>query len=47
MLVTPAARASVIDESPMAYKDIESVMAASADLVKPIRRHLPLGVVKG
>lgn len=46
ILVTPD-RADVIDEAAIAYKDIESVMAASADLVTPIRRHRPLGVVKG
>lgn len=46
VLVTPD-REGVIDEAAIAYKDIESVMAASADLVKPIRRHRPLGVVKG
>ena len=45
-LVTPN-RADVIDESAVAYKDIEEVMLASADLVRPIRRHLPVGVVKG
>lgn len=45
-LVTPE-RESVIDESSVAYKDIESVMAASVDLIRPIRRHRPLGVVKG
>ena len=35
------------EEAPFAYKDIESVMAQSADLVRPIRRLTPLGVVKG
>lgn len=45
-LVTPD-RAKVIDESAIAYKDIEEVMAASADLVVPVRRHVPVGVVKG
>lgn len=45
-LVTPD-RAGVIDESPIAYKDIEVVMAASADLVRPVLRLTPLGVVKG
>lgn len=45
-LVTPD-RAKVTDESSFAYKDIEAVMAASADLVKPITRLTPLGVVKG
>jgi tRNA-splicing ligase RtcB (3'-phosphate/5'-hydroxy nucleic acid ligase) len=46
ILVTPD-RASVTDESAPAYKDIESVMAASTDLVEPIQRLRPLGVVKG
>ncbi len=35
------------EEAPFAYKDIEAVMAQSADLVRPIRRLTPLGVVKG
>lgn len=35
------------EEAPFAYKDIESVMAASADLIRPIKRLTPLGVVKG
>jgi len=35
------------DESPFAYKDIEGVMADSADLVRPVQRLTPLGVVKG
>lgn len=35
------------DESPFAYKDIEEVMAASADLVRPVTKLRPLGVVKG
>jgi tRNA-splicing ligase RtcB len=38
---------TVAEEAAFAYKDIESVMAASADLVRPIRRLTPLGVVKG
>lgn len=46
ILVTPD-RAKVTDESSFAYKDIESVMAASADLVRPVTRLTPLGVVKG
>lgn len=45
-LVTPD-RAKVTDESSFAYKDIEAVMAASADLVRPTKRLTPLGVVKG
>jgi tRNA-splicing ligase RtcB len=35
------------EEAPSAYKDIESVMAASADLIRPTKRLTPLGVVKG
>jgi tRNA-splicing ligase RtcB len=35
------------EEAPFAYKDIESVMALSADLVQPVKRLTPLGVVKG
>ena len=35
------------EEAPFAYKDIESVMALSADLVRPVTRLRPLGVVKG
>ena len=37
----------VAEEAAFAYKDIESVMAASASLVRPIKRLTPLGVVKG
>ena len=38
---------TVAEEAPFAYKDIETVMVASADLVRPTRRLTPLGVVKG
>jgi len=38
---------SSAEEAAFAYKDIESVMAASTDLVRPMKRLLPLGVVKG
>ena len=34
-------------ESPLAYKDIENVMAYQADLVEPLVKLYPLGVVKG
>ena len=37
----------VAEEAGFAYKDIESVMAASASLVRPTKRLTPLGVVKG
>ena len=36
----------VADEAAFAYKDIESVMAASASLVRPTKRLAPLGVVR-
>lgn len=39
--------AKSMEEHPEAYKDIESVMHASEDLIKPIKRLTPLGVVKG
>lgn len=45
-LVTPS-RQKVTDEVHQAYKDIESVMAASVDLVTPTKRLRPIGVVKG
>ena len=35
------------EEASFAYKDIDGVMAASTDLVRPLRRLIPLGVVKG
>jgi tRNA-splicing ligase RtcB len=38
---------AVAEEAAFAYKDIEAVMAASATLVRPVRRLTPLGVVKG
>ena len=44
---TPANRATVAEEAAFAYKDIETVMAASATLVRPTKRLTPLGVVKG
>lgn len=34
-------------EAPMAYKDIEDVMESQEDLVKPVVKLSPLGVVKG
>lgn len=37
----------VAEEAAFAYKDIESVMAASTSLVRPTKRLTPLGVVKG
>jgi len=38
---------TVAEEAPFAYKDIESVMAASTSLVRATKRLTPLGVVKG
>jgi tRNA-splicing ligase RtcB len=37
----------VAEEAAFAYKDIDEVMAASADLIRPVTRLVPLGVVKG
>lgn len=34
-------------EAPMAYKDIEAVMASQRDLVRPLVKLTPLGVLKG
>ncbi len=39
--------ASILDESPMAYKDIGQVIADQADLVEPVTRLVPLASVKG
>jgi tRNA-splicing ligase RtcB (3'-phosphate/5'-hydroxy nucleic acid ligase) len=39
--------ASVLDETPGAYKDIEAVMAAQADLVEPVYRLKQFVCVKG
>jgi tRNA-splicing ligase RtcB len=40
-------RRTAAEEAPSAYKDIETVMAQSAGLVRPLKRLMPLGVVKG
>lgn len=37
----------LMEEAPSAYKDIEDVMSRSSDLVEPVMRLTPLGVVKG
>ena len=47
ILLLAGDRGAVAEEAAFAYKDIEAVMAASADLVRPVRRLTPLGVVKG
>ncbi len=36
-----------LGEAPQAYKDIESVIEAELDLIEPVVKLLPLGVVKG
>ena len=38
---------SVLDEAPYAYKDIDAVMAAQADLVKPVTVLKQIICVKG
>jgi len=47
VLLRAGDRSAVAEEAGFAYKDVDAVMAASADLVRPIRRLVPLGVVKG
>jgi tRNA-splicing ligase RtcB len=47
VLLLAGDRRLVAEEAAFAYKDIEAVMGASADLVRPVRRLTPLGVVKG
>jgi len=47
VLLLAGDRGAVAEEAGFAYKDIEAVMAASADLLRPVRRLVPLGVVKG
>ena len=39
--------ASVIDETPMAYKDIDAVMAAQSDLVEVVHTLRQVVCVKG
>ena len=39
--------ADVLDEAARAHKDIEEVMSLQSDLVDPVTKLLPLGVVKG
>jgi tRNA-splicing ligase RtcB len=47
VLLLAGDRRLVAEEAAFAYKDIEAVMGASADVVRPVRRLTPLGVVKG
>ncbi len=42
-----AKKGRLAEEAPAAYKDIEEVMTAQAELVRPVVRLLPMGVVKG
>lgn len=42
-----ASRRRIAEEAPAAYKDIEDVMRWQRDLVKPLIRLTPIGVVKG
>ncbi len=42
-----ARQRDVAEEAPEAYKDIDSVMRAQRDLVEPLVRLTPIGVVKG
>ena len=36
-----------LGESPLAYKDIDEVIKSELDLIKPLVKLKPLGVVKG
>jgi tRNA-splicing ligase RtcB (3'-phosphate/5'-hydroxy nucleic acid ligase) len=36
-----------LSEAPFAYKDIDAVIQAELDLIKPLKRLKPLAVVKG
>ena len=36
-----------LEEAPQAYKDIEDVIESELDLIKPVVKLRPLGVVKG
>jgi tRNA-splicing ligase RtcB len=36
-----------LGEAPQAYKNIETVIEAQLDLIKPLNKLRPLGVVKG
>jgi tRNA-splicing ligase RtcB len=47
VLLLAGDRGAVAEEAGFAYKEIDAVMAASTDLVRPLRRLTPLGVVKG
>lgn len=46
-LVSNARGNAVVEEAPRAYKDINIVMRNSEDLIEPVTKLYPLGVVKG
>jgi tRNA-splicing ligase RtcB (3'-phosphate/5'-hydroxy nucleic acid ligase) len=45
--VFKAKKHDLAEEAPRAYKDIEEVMRYQRDLVEPVVRLTPIGVVKG
>ncbi len=45
--IEAARRRDIPEEAPQAYKDIDSVMSEQSDLVLPLLRLRPLGVIKG
>jgi tRNA-splicing ligase RtcB (3'-phosphate/5'-hydroxy nucleic acid ligase) len=45
--VFAANKEAVLDEMPGAYKDLDEVMTAQADLVRPVRKLTPLATYKG
>jgi tRNA-splicing ligase RtcB len=45
--VFATSKEAVLDEMPGAYKDLDEVMAAQAELVEPVRPLTPLGTYKG
>jgi tRNA-splicing ligase RtcB len=45
--VFASSKDAVLDEMPGAYKDLDEVMVAQADLVRAVRRLTPLGTYKG
>lgn len=45
--VFAATKTGVLDEMPGAYKNLDDVMAAQADLVQPVQRLTPLATYKG
>jgi len=47
ILLAKASMSDVAEEAGHAYKDVDQVMAEAADLVEPLYRLTPLGVLKG